>query len=1229
MAIRDAILTQVKSILHGPLHADNPDRELSNNPLDFFVTGILYPQVEDHSEAADSSGDFSDGLTAEENGDASQDAEIIQESPPGFTPSEATADDDLELVTRFRPSVAGMSFLIQKGGRYEVKVSFAYYTSRTEKENSWNRIYYKRNHFPKTIQLGAAADFLHIDGETFNSQHVETPLHGAVYVAFTRRSYTLDENLEILTVSLINKATVNSFREQKRVSECLFEIYIEAASINHTLEELDDNSVLDTLDEKDVNLKLLYRNYRKYAIGHGVSVNWEQGEKVRRVWTEVIPVVKVDGVELDREELRQNDILYMKALASEAHLGLFSWTQRKAKLLEFVSSYTSWIERKQTELGSEREMHALLRSQGEKNLNECIKLRDRMLSGIKTLDSNLNARTAFEDANEAMFLQRVLADFSKHRQAEERILCDNDSFDDALPDFRAIPHDAFEKVIWQNGGLVTNNSTTQGISLAKWRPFQLAFLLSQVDGVINPEHVDRDTVDLIWFPTGGGKTEAYLGLIAFTIFWRRLKHPNEYGAGVSVIMRYTLRLLNKQQFERASILICAAELIRQSRSCYGATRITNGIWVGGSMTPNTNDIQVKAYSKYKQKIDSGGYLDDSEQLTPPLLSCPCCGNRLVRETMQGKLKGRWGYFRRTNNRNQETGPFIIACTNTKCAFFTTQRAFNPIKTLPVYEVDEEIYRIRPSLLFATADKMVSLAWRPNASQLFNLESGTTGAQRVFASPDLVLQDELHLISSALGTIYGVFEFVIDRLCAEQGGKPKVVGATATVRDPSVQCERLYGRKGFMQFPPPGIDADDAFYALKKFNDDNARMYVGFMPSGITSSTALIRLTSVLLERTPLISCENFALDGYYSLVVYFNALKELGKFRTFLTDDIAAYRRILSTYFNTIVKNYDHSRLSELSSDMTSDLITKSLDKLEKTTLPKNSNLSSPLKDFLYSIGIRNLKDFQIASYRARFITNRDFFQKYNLTFKNGNTPDVHKENYDTALKFLKSAGLEENDPAHIVPATSMISVGVDIGRLNTMIVNGQPKTTSEYIQASSRVGRRQPGIVFTFLAPTKNRDRSHYELFKDYHQAYYKYVESSSVTPAAEQALEKMVPTVFVSLLKSLCPNPTSRQELFNLIDGFASEFSSRFSANNQVLETVMRIATDFKNALSQLEGNRYFAGFGDFYVYYNGQTSPTTANHFKVYNCPATLSHLLPRHIPTVTTLRNVEHNSKVEVK
>jgi tetratricopeptide (TPR) repeat protein len=1228
MAIREKILEEVKSLLHGPIIPEKKDYELTINPLDFFTTGILFPQVKDHEEPNDETGDFTED---KQNREVESDNSEPESSAEPFSERKRKADenngeDELELVTKFRPSVASMSFLVKRSGKYSVRAFYVYYTTRTENENGWNKIYYKRNEFEKTLDITIKDDSIEIEGTDHKENHVEKPLHTA-FLSVTRRKYVLQDNVDILTVSLINKNSVMSFRQQKKTSDCIFEIAIEAHARNIPFQELEDNSLLDSMDNKDLNIKLLYRNYKKYCIGHGISVNWDKDAKVQKVWTEVIPVVKVDGVELDRKIFESSEILFMKSLCGESYLGTSSWKDRKEKLIEFVNEYGKWIKEKSDQLESDAKIPELLKEQGRANLKSCGNLKQRMLDGINTLESNTKARQAFEDGNAAMFIQRVLADFSKHRQKSSRVLSNNDSVDDALPDFNIIPSDSPEQVIWNNGQYV--NAGLSGSPLARWRPFQLAFLLSQVNGIVYPEHQDRETVDLIWFPTGGGKTEAYLGLIAFTIFWRRLKHENNYGAGVSVLMRYTLRLLNKQQFERASILITACEIIRQLKKEYGTTRITNGIWVGGEMTPNTQDIQIDSYRKYLRNIDTGKQPDESESLTPPLLSCPCCGNRLIKEIKDGHVQGRWGYFRIKNRRKLETGPYLIACTNTKCYFHTSDYNFISEKTLPVYEVDEHIYQERPSLLFATADKLVSLAWNSNCVNLFNIDMSQNEPQRVHAPPELILQDELHLISSALGTIYGVFEFVIDRLCMEKGHKPKVVGATATVREPELQCQRLYGRDSFMQFPPPGIDADDSFYAVKKTNDEFARMYVGFMPSGVTSSTALIRLTSVLLERITLMKYQNNEIDSYYSLVIYFNALKELGKFRTFLSDDIVAYRKILANYFNVAVKTYDHSRLNELSSVMNSDQITKALDKLEKTTLPNNSRLEVGLKDYLYSIGIRNLKDFQISANRGKFITNKTFFAKYNLTFKEGNTTETNKENYDTAVNFLKASGLEEIDPAHVVPATSMISVGVDIGRLNTMIINGQPKTTSEYIQASSRIGRKQQGVVFTFLAPTKNRDRSHYEQFKDYHQAYYKYVESSSVTPEAEQALEKMFPTVLVALLKSLCPRNLSKQEIMVNIDNFAQEFYSRFPNNRRVEEIVLAVSSNVKGTITELEGTRSFAVYGDFFTFQNNHRSPTTNNHYKVWNCPANLSHLLPLHIPTVTTLRNVEQNCKVEIK
>ena len=102
----------------------------------------------------------------------------------------------------------------------------------------------------------------------------------------------------------------------------------------------------------------------------------------------------------------------------------------------------------------------------------------------------------------------------------------------------------------------------------RWRPFQIAFILLCLEGIADPHSGDRELTDLLWFPTGGGKTEAYLGLLAFTAMLRRLRAPS-HGHGVTAIMRYTLRLLTIQQFERASLLVCCLESIRRTDSAAG------------------------------------------------------------------------------------------------------------------------------------------------------------------------------------------------------------------------------------------------------------------------------------------------------------------------------------------------------------------------------------------------------------------------------------------------------------------------------------------------------------------------------------------------------------------------------------------------------------------------------------------------------------------------------------
>lgn len=1263
MEIRKEIFNQVESILKGPVYPYDKDKESAVNPLDFHITGILYPQLLSTQEIEDNAVNEEERIYSSElsnENDQEEGSDNDNNAAKNLTKfHEDTTDDMLELSTKFRPSVAGISFIIKRDTTIKVNISYATYNTRSGKhENNKGHIFYKtlykREFHNEELEITLDQEenlITKYKGKHINGYTDELAKNASLSVV--KRIYP-GQDSKIITLSLINLEKANSFGQQRKVDECLFEISINTEVISgESFQPFIDQTKEASLKAEDINLKLLYRHYKKFALGHGISVNWNFNDtNVNYLYTQVLPTEEVNGMDMNPHEFTNKDILYIKKLSGKKiNNGNYDWQQVKSELHSFINLYYKWIEEQQEKIDTNNEdLSEHLIDRANKNLTTCRKLYERMQGGIDALDQNPDARKAFEDANKAMFMQRVMGDFSKHRRETKRVQHDNTDFDDPLPVFSAVLFDSLNKNIWEEGRLkedLKNLSNKENLKpLARWYPFQLAFLLSQINGIIDGNHVDRDTIDLIWFPTGGGKTEAYLGLTAFNIFYRRLKAKNERGnpdsgAGVSVLMRYTLRLLNKQQFERASVLIAACDLIRRNEpENYGEERISNGIWVGSSLTPNkikNDNGQIKQYQEYIRKINRNEDLPNT-QMSPPILTCPACGNRLVKETSSYKnAVGRWGYFRRKDKKRRPVGPYIIACTNTQCDFHTSNSNFEEGKTLPVYEVDEVIYQKRPTLLFSTVDKFVQLAWKKECNKLFNLESNNNdnGVYRVFPSPELILQDELHLINSALGTSYGVFEYVIDTLSKAEGGiRAKVVSATATAREAKAQTKRLYARSHFMQFPPPGIDADDSFYAKKKKEDDKARMYVGFMPSGVTTSTALIRLTSALLERIPALGqYNNKQLDPYYTLVVYFNAIKELGKFRTFLEDDISAYREFLANHFNTVPKKFAPSRVNELSSVLTADEITKSLDKLEKTTLPGNKALKNEpqLQDELYYMGIRTLNDFQNASNRKK-LTNRYFFNRYGLPYVEED-PNLTKEekykirrtNYHTLLEYLKNH-IGDQDPAHVAPATSMISVGVDIPRLNTMIINGQPKTSAEYIQASSRVGREEPGIILTFLAPTKNRDRSHYEQFKDFHQAYYKSVEASSVTPNSEQALEKMLPTAIIAILKSL---NTNTADIKNNIDSLRDDLKGRFPPLY-----IDKVIEELKNKIDNLQSNRRLAEYMDYLIY-----DPTTNSlrntisqdiHF-VYNAPANLTNnkKLRSHISTLNSLRNVEQNSGVKIK
>jgi hypothetical protein len=567
---------------------------------------------------------------------------------------------------------------------------------------------------------------------------------------------------------------------------------------------------------------------------------------------------------------------------------------------------------------------------------------------------------------------------------------------------------------------------------------------------------------LLWFPTGGGKTEAYLGVAAFTMAIRRLQGTLgglDGSRGLAVIMRYTLRLLTLQQFQRAAVLLCAMEHIRkQENGMWGNEPFTLGLWVGQKVTPNTTSESNDAIETEREKH----YRVSSSPAQ--LLSCPWCGQEIkaVRDITVDK----------------EIGRTFIYCSDKhgNCEFSRAKGS-----GLPVLVVDEEIYHHPPSMLIATVDKFAMMAWRGETRTLFGKasdecprhgilwpESDCTGNHQKTKNnpdvqvkkilplrpPDLIIQDEFHLISGPLGTMVALYETAIDELSTwTLDGvtiRPKIIASTATVRKAFEQVNNVFLRRVSI-FPPHGLDVEDNFFSIQRpVNEKHGRQYMGICSPGASRPAVLIRVYVALLTGAQaLVEHFDSAADPYMTLIGYFNSLRELGGMRRLAEDDIQtrSHRVEMSDVIRPGLKQRSVRRIDELTSRVSNKDIPEKLKALET----------------------------------------------------------IYKKKYaEDDLKALD-----------IVLATNMLSVGVDIDRLGLMVVNGQPKNTAEYIQATSRIGRKYPGLVVTVLTWARPRDLSHYETFEHYHESFYKHVEAQSVTPFSSRAMDRGLTGIMTSLLR------------------------------------------------------------------------------------------------------------------
>ena len=525
-----------------------------------------------------------------------------------------------------------------------------------------------------------------------------------------RRPYRDGQILTVVFANRQREAPPGADRAERRLFEARLECSVESGEL---VEYPRVDPALLTGEEQEIELQ--YRDTHIYAIGHGAAADWLlEPDRPPRIWSEYmpavdVPVVTTEVVGLDDEVLMMHDIA---EAPFEAILDRFD---------AFVDGYDEWVGRQQE---TARWFTAGENAAATRICAQMDAARRRMRGGVELLRRDVDAALAFRLANRAMLDQMRQHDRARGRDKDAR-------------EYR-------------------------------WRPFQLAFLLAVIESTIDEQDPCRGVLDLIWFPTGGGKTEAYLGLFAFLAVWRRLRH-GDAGGGTAVLMRYTLRLLTRQQFERAARIVCALELLRRRDVArIGEEPVSVGLWVGAAVSPNSFQEAAKQVAGMAPKdvgpvadlaggaerpAGYGGPAPDAAPSRPTrgddgshghhlvLQSCPWCGRSLTAPHSYG------------------AGPteFRFLCGNPACAF-------GDGRPLPCNVVDEALYEQPPTLLVGTIDKFARLAWEERAAAFFG-----GGVRR---TPELVIHDELHLIAGPRGSVAGVYEAALETVLERRGVRPK-------------------------------------------------------------------------------------------------------------------------------------------------------------------------------------------------------------------------------------------------------------------------------------------------------------------------------------------------------------------------------------------------------------------------------------------------------------------------
>ena len=888
------------------------------------------------------------------------------------------------------------------------------------------------------------------------------------------------ENIWLLTVVLRNISPPGNREHEAILYQTLFEILISGGRFEKYPES---RRSFAQLDSEEQSLALLYRESATWGIGHGCAAGWdaEPGQSPATLYADVMPAVQLPSITPEISIQGTKIQLSMRALANLPDDG----TGTEWQLLDDLAvEYGNWIQLRREEADK---LSPHLAAVAFRHLDACVSCLERIKRGVALLRSDSRALRAFRMANLAMLLQQIAA-----KQLARRSLY-----------WKATSRTVTPEGEYLSPWSIYENGLEDTERIGSWRAFQIAFLLMSLNGVLNDLSEDREIVDLIWFPTGGGKTEAYLAVMAFYMFHERLMMETDSTGpgrdGTNAIMRYTLRMLTTQQFQRAASLICAMEYMRRNPESHRigkihGKRFSLGLWIGGEGSPNSIKEARKELVTF-QRGDIGG--------NPMILTeCPWCRAEIGRyggNRPRGISNNHWNMLRTRGITDTQEGPLLL-CPDGDCEFGQE----NSERWLPVEIIDERIYKYPPSLVIATADKLAMIAYRPAAGALFGRRFVDGEVRYESLPPGLIIQDELHLISGPLGTMYALYESIFEQLCSyDQDGtwiKPKLIASTATIRGAADQVKTLYARSETLLFPSPGLFMGDSFFGTYARDAQghlrDGRLYLGIHASDYGSVlTTQVRAFSSALFRP--FSFDDGRRDPWWTLLAFYNSIRELGGARTLFDSDI---RSRLKFMFNREDFAYDNRRnlriVEELTSRLSQAEIVTMMDRLSSSFVKGGNTIDACLASNIIEVGV-----------------------------------DIDR------LSLMGVVGQ---------PKTTATYIQVT-GRVG-------------------RRWSEQPGLILMIYNPSKSRDRSHFEQFHSYHRRLYERVEPTTATPFALSAIQRGLAGALIAWARQHCDAPVNNFSAYkaSLEDGY--QLICDRGETVQTPEDRKRSLTELKRMLDEL---------------------------------------------------------------